>query len=102
MTLRFVAAALGLVALAGCLSIDVRETVVDSDAPNLPRGGAETCNAGDYQFLVGQNERHIDRRIMPRTFRIVCHECNVTMDYNPNRLNIQLDANNKVASVKCG
>lgn len=89
------AAAVG--ALAGCIAIEVNE------APdNRPAGGAATCDAAQYQYLIGQNEADIDRSRLPRTFRIICAECAVTMDYSANRLSIQLGADKRVGSVRCG
>lgn len=92
-----VLAALAISALAGCIAIEVNER-----APVRPAGGALTCDAGAYGYLVGQHESEIDRTRLPSSFRIVCAECMVTMDHNPNRLNIQLGADNKVGSVRCG
>lgn len=89
------AAAVGL--LAGCIAIEVNE------APdNRPVGGAATCDASAYQYLIGQNEADIDRSRLPRAFRIVCAECMVTMDHNPNRLNIHLGSDKRAGSVRCG
>lgn len=90
------AAAVGL--LAGCIAIEVNE------APEYaaPAGGAATCDASLYGYLVGQNEADIDRSRLPRAFRIICAECMVTMDHNPNRLNIHLGTDKRVGSVRCG
>lgn len=89
------AAAVG--ALAGCISIEVHET-----PDTRPKGGALTCDANQYRYLVGQDEADIDRSRLPSAFRIICAECMVTMDHNPNRLNIQLGADRRVGSVRCG
>lgn len=89
--------ALAVGALAGCIAIEVNEA-----PPQGPAGGAETCDAQSYQYLVGQNEAVIDRTRLPKAYRIVCAECMVTMDHNPNRLNIHLGTDKKVGSVRCG
>ena len=90
-------AAVAVGTLAGCIAIEVNE------APDVrPRGGALTCNVGDYQYLVGQREADIDRSRLPSAFRIVCAECMVTQDFSPNRLNIHLGTDNRVGSVRCG
>jgi Peptidase inhibitor I78 family len=91
------AAAVGL--LAGCIAIEVNEA---PGGASLPPGGAATCEAATYQYLVGQNEADINRGHLPRTFRIICAECMVTMDHNPNRLNIHLGVDKRVGSVRCG
>jgi Peptidase inhibitor I78 family len=101
MTMTFratVLAVLAASALAGCVVISVDE----AEYSDLPRGGSATCDANAYQGLVGVAEADVDRRRLPQTFRMVCHDCQVTMDFNPNRLTIQLDANNRVSSLSCG
>ncbi|MFZ4121869.1 MAG: I78 family peptidase inhibitor [Caulobacterales bacterium] len=87
--------------LAGCLVISVEDDGT-SALRDLPRGGQPTCQAQAYDPLIGVQEDEVDRDRLPQTFRIVCHDCQITMDHNPNRLTIQLDAQNKVASVNCG
>lgn len=95
--LKPILAALVVGALAGCISIEV------NDVPdNRPAGGAQTCDAGAYHYLVGQRESDIDRSRLPAAHRIVCSTCAVTMDFNPNRLTVTLDAQSKVASARCG
>lgn len=95
--LKPVIAALAVGALAACVATNVTE------APgNLPTGGAETCDAGAYQYLIGQKEAEIDRTRLPKVHRIVCHNCAVTMDFNENRLTVALDAAGKVARASCG
>lgn len=83
--------------LAGCIAVEVNE------APDtLPHGGAATCEATSYQYLVGQSEAGIDRSHLPQTFRIICASCMATMDHNPNRLNIHMSPDGHVGSVRCG
>jgi hypothetical protein len=98
-------ALLGVV-LAACLA-SACVIVVDGDdakdvSVDVTRGRPSTCEAAAHASLVGKAEREIDRSSLPSAFRIVCHDCQVTQDYAPNRLNIQLDKDNRVASVRCG
>ena len=89
--------ATGFGLLASCISINV------TDVPDTrPAGGAETCDAAQYKYLVGQAEESIDRTHLPRAYRVICADCMVTMDFNPNRLNIQMGADKRVGSVRCG
>jgi hypothetical protein len=94
--------ALGVAAAAvmasGCIIIDADEVSYRGDPPNRPA----RCEVAAFQSLVGQRDDEIDRDRLPQSFRIICHDCQATMDYNPNRLNIQLDPQNRVASVSCG
>jgi Peptidase inhibitor I78 family len=89
-------AALAIGSLAGCIAISVNENA------NLPSGGQGTCDASSYQYLIGQSEDAIERERLPKTFRVICAECMVTQDLNPNRLNIHLGTDKKVGSVRCG
>lgn len=89
-------AALAVGTMAGCVAVSVNENA------NLPTGGQESCDASSYQYLIGQNETDINRSRLPKTFRIICAECMVTQDLNPNRLNIHLGTDKKVGSVRCG
>lgn len=84
-------------ALAGCIAIEVNEV-----ADTRPAGGSLTCDASQYQYLIGQSEGEIDRTRLPRANRIICAECMVTMDHSPNRLNIHLGTDKRVGSVRCG
>jgi len=95
MMLKPLIAAVALGALAACVAINVTEA-------NLPSGGQESCDASSYQYLIGQHETEIERTRLPKTFRIICAECMVTQDLNPNRLNIHLGTDKKVGSVRCG
>jgi Peptidase inhibitor I78 family len=76
--------------------------VAKEGAQSLPAGGAETCDTEAYQYLVGQKEAQIEKTRLPGVFRIVCHNCAVTMDFNPQRLTVSLGPDGKVASARCG
>lgn len=89
----------GAAMLGGCIIVDIDPP---GDRPALPQGGAPSCDTRLYQRLIGLPEDQIDRSSLPSAFRIVCHGCQVTMDYNPNRLNIQLDQQNRVSDLSCG
>ncbi len=84
---------------SACVIIDADEVRYSDD---LPPGRPASCDAAAYQALVGKADFQIDRARLPQTYRIVCHDCQVTMDYNANRLNIQLDPQNRVSAVTCG
>jgi len=75
---------------------------VEEQARSLPAGGAETCDTDAYQYLIGQREADIDKTRLPGVFRIVCHNCPATMDFNQHRLTVSLGPDGKVASARCG
>lgn len=69
--------------------------------PALPP--PDSCKAADYQYLVGKNRSEIPVPTDPSKRRVACTTCPVTMDYNPQRLNIFFDAETGVIKeVKCG
>lgn len=61
------------------------------------------CRASDYQYLVGQHRSRIPAQPPGANWRVTCTTCPVTMDYNPNRLNILYDERSgTVREVSCG
>jgi hypothetical protein len=59
----------------------------------------DTCGLAQNQSLIGtpQTELHA-----PVNARVICFGCMATMDFNPTRLTIQIGADHKVASLRCG
>ncbi len=72
--------------------------------PGAPPDGAPTqCRADQYRYLIGRNRSEIPPTPAGRTWRVACTTCPVTMDYNPNRLNIFYDeATGVIRRVECG
>ncbi|MCC5969510.1 MAG: hypothetical protein JJU15_06140 [Pararhodobacter sp.] len=70
--------------------------------PREPRRGErELCNAERWQYLVG--------RPLPQPFpargnvRIYRSDMSVTMDYLPNRLNVEVDPDtDRIVTINCG
>jgi hypothetical protein len=68
---------------------------------------AGTCDDRALGTFVGQAPtQDVARQLMgfarARTLRWVPHGGVVTMDYSPQRLTVQLDQQNRIASAKCG
>ena len=100
MILRLAASAL-LLATAGCMT-----TPADEDGPP-PVMGAGECDAAPAQGLVGQMATaelgaEALRVSGARTLRWIQPGQAVTMDYRTDRLNIKLDARNRVEAITCG
>lgn len=98
--MRIAMMAAGLL-LGGCAAPEVgmEETV--------PVHGAGHCDAGAAQGLVGQPASsalgaEALARTGARTIRWIQPGQAVTMDYRTDRLNIELDANNRVTAIRCG
>jgi hypothetical protein len=77
-------------------------------APAAPPASAgSTCNAGPAQFAVGQvySERVGDEarlRSGARFLRVVREGQVVTMEFNAERLTVQLDGGQRVQAARCG
>jgi hypothetical protein len=71
--------------------------------PSKGMDGPDQCNAGKYQYLLGQPRSRIpDAATGPGT-RVTCTTCAMTMDYSPSRLNILYDEKTEIIKeVKCG
>lgn len=76
-----------------------------SEAPE-PAAPTTACNATPIEALLGQRYTPIvqadaQRRSGARTVRVIRPGMAVTMDYRPDRLNIQLDEAGNVAQLRC-
>lgn len=68
-----------------------------------PSDGPTACKADQYQRYVGRNRSELPAAPAGETWRVTCTTCPVTMDYNPQRLNIVYDeATGVIRQVKCG
>lgn len=79
---------------------------VEGGDPGTPPPGGDgplQCKAPQYQRYVGQNRSQLPTKPANETWRVTCTTCPVTMDYNPQRLNILFDeATGIIREVKCG
>lgn len=90
----FLIAAGSVLALAACAPLP---------PSGPPTDGPDQCMASQYQYLVGQNRSRIPAQPSGATWRVTCTTCPVTMDYNPNRLNIFYnEQSGTVEQVRCG
>lgn len=92
-----------LMMAAGCAAVP------PEDAENVPVKGetGHVCNAEPAQHLVGRPAtQELAAEAMRLTgagmMRWIPEGAMVTMDYRPDRLNIELDGENKVAKIRCG
>jgi len=70
------------------------------DGPTPRPAGPDTCNAGAYQNLIGQ-DAVVDLSLPEpkRTYRLGDP---VTSDFVPERLNIKLDDTDTIIAIDCG
>lgn len=62
---------------------------------------ADVCGASHYANLVGQPASSINRDMLPPRARIISPGVMVTQDFSPERLNLRVGPDGKVASVQC-
>lgn len=91
---------LALVLLAGCMAAPEggAPVVVPAD-PALSEG---RCGAAALQDLVGQDQAVLSGMRFAQVLRVFEEGQPVTLDYNPERLNIQHSKRGKIQSVTCG
>ncbi len=87
--MRFVV--LAFLALAAC------------EEPRPPIDNAPNeCGAQGYQNLIGQSADIFASMTFPALMRIIKPGMAVTMDYSPTRINVDLDAQNRIVRFWCG
>jgi len=60
------------------------------------------CGAGELQDLIGRNAAVLETMRFAGPLRVIRPGMAVTMDYSPNRLNIEVDAREIITRVSCG
>ena len=95
----------GLIGL-GLLAAACTPTLAEEDVPTRddPRF---TCNAAKVQPMIGQVATQAlggeaVRTAGARTMRWIAPDSAYTTDYRTDRLNIHLDARNRVTKINCG
>lgn len=62
----------------------------------------DACGAAALQYLVGQPRQAIGGMTFHQPLRIIEPGQAVTMDFNAQRLNIELDGNGRISRIACG
>ena len=70
------------------------------EAPTSPLDG--DCGASGLSGLVGQNRKVLDTMKFSNPIRVLEPGSVMTMDLNPTRLNIELDAKGTITRLTCG
>ena len=63
-------------------------------------GGADTCNAASYAGMIGQDA--VVALSIPDPKRQYRLGDPVTLDFNPARVNVELDDTDVIVAIKCG
>jgi Peptidase inhibitor I78 family len=69
-----------------------------------PEAAAEgrTCGADERQDWVGQSVAALNDVDLPEGARVLFPTTPATMDFNPERLNVSVDASDSISRVYCG
>lgn len=70
--------------------------------PEDPGTGGESCGAADLQNLVGQDVSVLSGIRFSQPLRVYRQGDPVTMDFNPERLNIETGPGSVILRVSCG
>jgi len=100
--MRVLAGLIGLgLMTGGCMPTLEDEEIPTREDPRF------TCNAAKVQSMVGQTATQAlggeaVRTAGARTMRWIAPDSAYTMDFRTDRLNIHLDARNRVTKINCG
>ncbi|WP_151718712.1 I78 family peptidase inhibitor [Gemmobacter serpentinus] len=99
---RSAAALMLLGALAGCVPAGGGAPVnpPSGPAPVAPAGGS--CGAEGLQGLVGKSRASISGQRFAHELRVYEEGQPITMDYNADRLNIEVSRSGTILRVSCG
>lgn len=98
-SIRFGLAGVALVGgLAACVPVEPGPGGGGSPVP----AGVNQCGALDLQFLVGGSARALDSMRFNKPVRVIYPDTAVTMDYNADRLNFEVDRTGRISRVSCG
>lgn len=79
-----------------------RQTAGSSNPQNEEQAtAADVCHASQFRSLMGTPASAIDRSTLPPHTRIITPGMMVTQDFSPERLNIRVAPDGKVAALQC-
>lgn len=95
--IRFVIIAASLVALSAC-QLAPTEPV----GPRVGDVSSDPCGANDLGFMTGMRVGEVQFDTVDRPVRIVGPRSAITMDHRPERLNVNIDASERITGFRCG
>ena len=84
------------------LTLTVILAACSAEGGPKPLPPQSTCTADQLQGLVGQPASVLETMRFGIEMRVILPRMPVTQDYRVNRLNIAVDANEKISRVYCG
>ncbi|HVG48977.1 MAG TPA: I78 family peptidase inhibitor [Rubellimicrobium sp.] len=74
----------------------------DMPAPVLPSPADDTCGASGLATYIGQDASILDTARFANPVRVIRPGDMTTMDFNPQRLNFELDGLGEIERIRCG
>ncbi len=68
----------------------------------LPDSAEDSCGASDLAGFIGGDASRLDAVRFANPVRIIRPGDAVTLDFNPERLNFELDVRDRIVRVRCG
>lgn len=101
--IRRIAVTAWLAALvSGCASL-LEPCAADREQEGVSPPGVQACAAEQWsEAIVGRSIDEVDTDALPSPFRIYRAGDPVTADFRPDRLNVVIDADSRVLTVRCG
>ena len=62
----------------------------------------DACGASGFQGLIGQTGEIARLLDLEQSMRVIEPGMAVTMDYSPDRINFEIDEQDRIAAVRCG
>jgi hypothetical protein len=90
-----------LLSLLAALSLAGCATTAETPVP-APTEEEDACGASGLQDLVGEDVSVVAAMTFLAPMRIIRPGEAVTLDFNPARLNFELDAGDRIVRVYCG
>lgn len=106
--MRVVLAVLSIAGAAACGSTDqmtyreLDELSRSQQREAISRPPPDSCQMAEHRHLIGQPVDTLEDGALPDGARVICHDCDVTLDYRPARLNIELGPNRNIQNLRCG
>lgn len=88
-------------AAAGIVLVLAGAACVPVDAPPAD-DGVNACGAMDLQYLVGASAADLEAMRFDKPVRVIYPDMAVTMDFNAERLNFDVDRAGLITRVSCG
>lgn len=86
----------------GCIFLLAACSTIRTPDVETPEPGADGCDATSMSYLVGQRITEVNVETLPQPNRIIPHGNFVTMDYRAERMNFELDENDRIIRIYCG